>query len=342
LRAETYGRDKFLSSQRIFSKAEQAMVDAETLKSRISEIITENEKVVLFANRRGYSPVTVCQDCFRPVLCDKCDSPVVLHGKEKKENPFWLCHKCLRKIPLPEQCPDCKSWNLKEFGAGIRKIAEETKKNFPQAKIFIMDSDAVKTKKQGEEIMKNFTATAGAILIGTEIIFSFLRQPVDAVAVVSIDSLFTFPDFRINEKVFRLLAKLRSLAEKKFFLQTRMPELDIFSEVLRGNVSGFYKTELESRKKSGYPPFSLLIKITGENANKLKLKKETDELERKLKKWNPISYPSFVPKIRNKYIWNILLKIEPGTWPDNQKELRALLSSLPLFWKINVDPESLL
>jgi len=348
LRAETCHRNNFTAGRRIFSEIEQAVIGEDELKKKIGEAVEKKEKIILFSNRRGYSPITVCKDCSRPVLCEKCESPLVLHKKEG--NPpaggVWLCHKCLKETITPEKCPSCQSWKLEEYGAGIRKTAEEIKKSFPQAKIFIMDSDAIKTEKQGREIADSFLATPGAILIGTEIMFSYLRQLadklVDVVAVASIDPLFTLPDFKINEKIFQLLIKLKLLAKKKFYIQTKMPEQKVFEEAIKGNVSGFYRAEIESRKESDYPPFSLLIKITGENKNKPKLKKDIDELEKRLAKWKPISYSSFTPKIKNKYIWNILLKVEQGTWPAGQKELREILSSLSPAWKINIDPESLL
>lgn len=358
-RAETGHKNRFASSQRIVSSAEQEIVNLsaqageEELKKKIGEALERKERVILFANRRGYSPITVCKDCFLPALCGKCDSPLVLHrpgvellsslrSSTPKQKPAWLCHKCLKEINMPERCPSCQSWNLEEYGAGIRKTAEEMKKIFPQTDIFVLDSDSVKTKKQGEEIAEKFMATPGSILIGTEMMFSFLHQPVGTTAIVSIDPLFTFPDFRINEKIFRLIARMRALAKKKFYIQTKIPEQKTITEAMKGSVSGFHRAELEARKESGYPPFSLLIKITGENTNKIGLKKDADNLEKKLSKWNPLSYPAFTPKIKNKYVWNILLKVEPDSWPAGQKEMHALLSSLSPAWKINVDPESLL
>ena len=341
LRAETCYKNKLSSSQRIVSGAELEIINEDELKKKIGEAVEKKGGVILFANRRGYSPVTACKDCYRAVLCEKCDSPLVLHKGEGKT--AWLCHKCLKEIIMPERCPYCQSWKLEEFGAGIRKTADEMKKSFPKINIFIIDSDAVKTKKEGEEIARNFLATTGgAILIGTEMMFSFISQPADMAAIVSIDPLFTFPDFRINEKIFRLIARMRSLAKKKLYINTKVPEQKTIMEAMKGNVSGFHRAELEARKESGYPPFSLLIKITGENTNKIKLKKEIDELEKRLAKWRPLSYSSFTPKIKNKYVWNILLKIESETWPNNQKELRVFLASLSPAWKINIDPESLL
>jgi len=224
------------------------------------------------------------------------------------------------------------------LGTGIQKVAEEVSRLFPKFKLFRMDSDAIKTPKQGKEIAEKFMSTPGSILIGTEILFSYIRQPVERVAVVSVDALFVLPDFRINEKIFHLLLRLRSFAKKTFLIQTRLsPSVynQLFNDVIRGNVSGFYKTEIENRKQFQYPPFKLLIKITREGKNKLQVKKEVEAMKKILKDWNPIVYPAFISKVKNTYIWNILLKVDPETWPQS-------LPPLPPAWKINVDPETLL
>ena len=304
---------------------------------------TKNEKVILFAGRRGYSPTTVCNDCFRTILCEKCDTPLVLHKKNGKTKEVeFICHKCLKKTTASERCPYCRSWRLQTLGIGTQKIAEEISKFFPEVKLFKMDSDAVKTKKQGDEIAEKFLYSPGSVLIGTEMIFSHINFPVDRVAAVSVDSLFALPDFRINEKIFNLLLRLKTLAKKTFIIQTRMADQPLFDDAIRGNISGFYKKELETRKQFQYPPFKTLIKITKENKNKIALKKEIQALEEKLEKWHPLSYPAFTPKIKNIYSWHILLKIEPQKWPSEERELHQILSSLPPAWKINVDPESLL
>lgn len=328
-----------------FSEGRTFAVISDELQKIIKEAMDNKERVVLFVNRRGHSPTTVCNDCQRTILCDKCDTPLVIHKKENHKINF-ICHKCLEETFAFDKCPYCKSHRLETLGIGIQKIEGEIAKISAgwrtDIKVFRMDSDAIKTEKQGEEMVKKFNSSDGAILLGTEIIFSYLRQPVDRVGVVSIDSLFTLPDFRINEKIFSLLLRLRSLAKKTFLIQTRMAEQKLFDYATRGNVSGFYKTELENRKAFGYPPFKLLIKITREGRDKFKIKKETDLLAKKLQKWDPVIYPAFIPKIKNIYAWHILLKIDPDTWPDSQPELHQILSFLPLNWKINVNPESLL
>ncbi len=161
-------------------------------------------------------------------------------------------------------------------------------------------------------------------------------------AVISVDALFTLPDFRIHEKIFHLLLKLRSLAKKTFLIQFRLARPGLFENVVRGNISGFYKEEIGNRKQFQYPPFKLLIKISREGKNKLQIKKEAETVKRILKEWNPIVYPAFISKIKNTYIWNILLKVDPETWPASTQGGPSPLPPLPPGWKIDVDPETLL
>jgi len=349
IRTETlYKRESGLS--RLLSEAEQIITDMKeeepgwqksktlpVVSAKLQEILKmayeNNEKVILFINRRGYHSTTICNDCLATILCEKCNTPLVLH-KNNRENA-WICHKCLTEIKSPEQCPYCKSWRMTMLGIGIQKVTEEVSRLFPKFKIFRMDSDVIKTAKQGREAAEKFMTTPGSVLIATEILFSYIRQPAERVAVISIDALFTLPDFRINEKIFHLLLKLRALAKKTFLIQSRLPKPNLFENVIRGNISGFYKEEIENRKQFDYPPFKLLIKITREGKDKIKIKKEVEEVKKVLKDWNPIVYPAFISKVKNTYIWNILLKVDPETWPFP-------LPPLPPAWKIDVDPETLL
>jgi len=349
---------------RMISSAEQIIIDAKEyfeekkttgrkfvstprLMRIMDEAIAKNEKIIIFANRKGYSPTTICADCHRTILCGKCDTPVVTRKTDLK-NFTQRCHKCLSELPAPDRCPYCKSWRLESYGIGTQTVAEEMRGFFPSIKIFEMDSDSVPNEKTGKKIAEEFLALpagqagGGGILVGTEMIFSYVNRPIDRVVAISVDGLFTLPEFKMNEKVFHLLLKLKSLAKKSFIIQTRFPELSIFDNVLRGNISGFYKEEIESRKIFQYPPFKLLIKITKEGKNESQLNKEIDTLQKVLDEWKPTSYPAFIPKIKNLYIKHILLKIGLASWPKGQEKLSRILSSLPPSWKIDIGPESLL
>ncbi len=363
IRTETFfGKEKNPSFSRPLSEAEQIIVDmkkeqsslnwqrpkellviSHQLKEIIEEAYKNNERVLLFINRKGHSPTTICQDCQFVILCDKCATPLVLH----KPPGDWVCHKCLSITKSPERCPYCKSWRLITLGMGAEKVFEEIEKLFPKFKIFRMDSDIIKNIKQGKETAEKFLNSPGSILIGTEIIFSYFNalkdSPIERVGVVSLDSLFGLPDFRINEKIFHILLKLRYLAKKTFLIQSRLAEsTSIFDNVVKGNISGFYKDEIENRKNFEYPPFKLLIKITKEGRDNSKLKIEIEKLKRDLEEWKPIIYPAFIPKVKNIYSWHLLLKLDPETWPDKQPKLYEKLLSLTPNWKIDIDPESLL
>lgn len=377
VRTETFHRQEtgefppsFARQSRLVGTAEQIIIDAKEyfeekqnqrkfvstpeLLRTMDEAVAKNEKIIIFANRKGYNPTTICADCHRTLLCGKCDAPAVMRKTDSK-NVVQRCHKCLAELPAPDRCPYCKSWRLESYGIGTQMVAEEMRGFFPKAKIFELDSDSVPNEKTGKKIAEEFLALpagqagggglpAGkaSILVGTEMIFSYINRPVDRVIAISVDGLFTLPEFKINEKVFHLLLQLKSLAQKSFLIQTRFPKLPLFANVLRGNISGFYKEELESRKIFQYPPFKLLIKITKEGKNESQLNKEIEALQKILTEWNPSSYPAFIPKIKNLHIKHILLKIDPDSWPRGQEKLSQILSSLPPSYKVDIGPESLL
>lgn len=349
-------------ASRAVSESSQTIIDSKTeaggkwqgrkfsalspeLKRIIFESAEKKEKIIIFSNRRGHSPTTICHDCQRTILCSKCDTPMVLHknyGQKTGIANMHICHKCLQQSPVPEQCPYCRSWRLEDYGIGTQMIAEELAASLPDLTVFRMDSDNISTDKKGEETAAAFYSTGGSVIVGTEMIFSYLKSKVENVAVASLDGLFTLPEFKINEKVFQILLKLKSLSKKNFLVQTRFPDHPIFQYILKGNITGFYKEELENRKRFQYPPFKTLIKIIKEDKNQAHLSKDVANLEKALAEWNPTSYQAFIPKIKNFYRRHILLKLERGTWPEKQKKLSGILSSLPPGWKIDVEPESLL
>lgn len=354
IRMETYIKkkeNKILSaaptSQKITSNVVQILSNVKgqktsigpELKKMIESTAGKNERTILFLNRRGYGSSTTCNDCGHIITCKYCDTPVVLH---KEPANIFVCHKCLSKFPARSACPHCQGWNLKTLGWGIQQTEEELTRLFPQAKIFRLDGETANTQKKAENILFNYANTPGCILVATELIFSHFDGGADRIGVISVDGLFNIPDFRINEKIFRLLLRLRMRAGKTFLVQTRLEEHPVFKHVFEGDLAGFYNSELQFREALGYPPFKTLIKIGLEGKDKEETLEKIKSLEKILEPWSPISFPSFTPKMKNLYKFFILLRLEPNTWPQKQEELYAILSSLPPAWKIDIDPESLL
>jgi primosomal protein N' len=213
------------------------------------------------------------------------------------------------------------------------------KKEFPDIKIFRLDKDSAKTEKKAQEIMKRFYATPGSILLGTEMALFYLTENVENAAVASIDSLFSLPDFRINEKILYSLLAVRSRAGRVFLVQTRNADNPLFEYALKGNLIDFYKQEIADRESFQYPPFSVFIKISLEGTP-VAAAKAIEELSSRLAAFGPKSYQAFSPSKRGNAVHHILISKHSSEWPDD--ELLAILRALPMSVSVRIDPESLL
>lgn len=313
----------------------------EELKNYLKKSIKQSDKTVLFVSRKGVSPMTICQDCSDVISCPNCLSPLVLYTKRGNQHQF-LCNACFSETKLNDRCPKCKGWRLKSYGIGAQKVEEEIRQSFPEANIFRLDSDIARTQKQGQIIVNHFKDSKNSILITTELFFSFFTKPLDNIFVISVDNLFTIPDFKMSEKIFRTLLILRSMTNNIFGIQTRIPSNKIFEQVLSGSLTGFYREDLEIRQKLEYPPFKLLIKISKKDKDKQALEKDIAILKNKLAQYQPLDFPAFIAKIKNIHIHHILLKIEPNSWPQEQSELEEILTTLGPAWTIQVDPDTIL
>ena len=314
------------------------LIYSEELESQVEYAGKKNEKIIIFTARRGLAPQTVCGDCGTTVSCSVCEAPVVLHNSKVESKRYFLCHHCGRERSALEGCKNCNSWKLITLGIGSDTIFEETLKRFPNRKIFRLDRDIAKTDKQARDIAKKFNETTNGILIGTEFSLSYLK-PIKHVAIASLDSLFSLPDFRINERICHILLQAQVLAEEYLLIQTRNANHPLLEYIQSGNLNDFYKSEIAERKSLQYPPFSNFIKITIE-AEKSHAAKEMGKLQVLLEKWNPSIFPAFIPSVGGKSILHMLITMNTKSWPDD--ELRHILVNLPNDFTVSVHPESLL
>jgi primosomal protein N' (replication factor Y) len=210
---------------------------------------------------------------------------------------------------------------------------------FPKQKIFKLDSDNSPTHKKALQIIDKFYNSPQGILIGTEMALLYLTEKVENSAVVSMDSFFSIPDYRINERVLNILLKIRSVTDRNFIIQTRDPAQKVFDYASKGNLIDFYKDEIYMREKLGFPPFTVLVKIIiAGNKNEV-----LESVERLQKDLNPLEiniFPAFIPGAKGKYAVNGIIKIPKRDWP-NEKVLN-ILKSLPPNFSVNIDPENLL
>ncbi|MGC9605724.1 MAG: hypothetical protein ABSF56_03150 [Minisyncoccia bacterium] len=323
------------------------------LESLIAENRRDSTHLFILTARRGLSPITTCDDCGTVVLCSQCSAPVVLHASKETGAPggrqglpagrhgknFFMCHVCGERRSAEETCKNCGSWRLSPLGIGIDRAEQEIREGFPDIDMFKIDADATKTEGEMAEVMEKWKARPGSVLLGTEAALSRLAAPVDHAAVVSLDSLFALPDFRITERVMYLLVRLRAAVSRSILVQTRRPEEKIFEYGLKGNLSDFYHAVLSERRRFDYPPFSTLIKITLEG-KKDRIAKEMGELQAFLAPHDVDVFPAFTSTVRGASVIHGLIRVPSKHWPE--PELVAKLRSLPPGVSVKIDPESLL
>jgi len=327
---------------------------SETTRKMIGEATKGNKSVLLFSVRKGLAPITVCNDCGHTLLCPQCSTPIVLYGTRqitatKSTTPrIFMCNKCGRKEKTEVSCPNCSSWNLTPLGVGTDRVYEEIKNLFPKIKVFQIDKEATSTPKDAKNIIAEFNKNPGSILIGTEMVFSYLKNQVNSSAIISLDGLFSIPSFNITQKILHIIEKLHNITLLNLIIQTRIPENKILQYILTGNVLPLCREDLAERKDYGYPPFKRLIKITFEGTAK-DTEKARSFVEKTLGNYEPQIFSAFVSRVKGQYITNTVIKVDPRIWPlptdeklSVNQNLSQTLSQLPPSFSINVDPEDLL
>jgi primosomal protein N' len=318
---------------------------SEEVENLILKTKNDSEQMMILATRRGLAPSTVCGDCQNIVTCNNCSSPVVLHkvpgksGHNVDDKNFFMCHRCGERRSTEEYCKICGSWKLGVVGIGIDLVVQKIKDKFPDITIFQIDSDTTKNEKIIKSIVQKFKAKPGSILIGTEMMLQYMHDKVENSAIISLDSLFSLPDFRIQEKVLYMLIRIRSLTTRSFIVQTRKSNEKVFEYGLKGNMSDFYRESIEERKKYNYPPFVNLIKLTIEG-KKDEIIKQMDDAQNILDPYEVEVFPAFTNTVNGNHVLHGLIRIPFDKWPDSI--LIEKIRSIPPSIIIKVDPETLL
>jgi primosomal protein N' len=332
------------------TNAEEFKTLSSELLDLIKENVRKNSNIFIFAARKGISSVTVCRDCGEQVKCGNCLAPVILY-KTNKGNVF-RCHQCGETREAAEVCQNCGSWKLAAFGAGIDRVAEEIKKEIPDIKLFEIHKDVTPTPTKAMEIVRNFYNQRGSVLLGTEMALPYLFKKTTSTAIASFDSLFSLPDFRIREKIFRLILQIEGLAKEKFLIQTRNPNDSVVEFAISSNLAEFYRKEMEDRKILGYPPFGIFIKITARGTRNFVVR-ETENIKNIFSQHHKSStqtgksrghalivFNSIHEKKGQQAAVNAVIKLPREKWVDS--DFFQILKSLPPHFEIKIDPDNLL
>jgi len=286
------------------------------LLKEIKEVLDKKEQVILFQNRRGYSPLVQCEDCSWVPKCINCAVSLTYH----QYRHALICHYCGYREELPNQCPTCTSKRILTLGYGTEKLEEELKLFFPEAKIQRMDLDTTRSRTGYETIIGDFERGETDILVGTQMVTKGLDfDRVSLVGVFDTDRMMHFPDFRSFERAFQLITQVSGRAGRRekrgtVVLQTSSPEHPLFKYVIENNVVGFLQDQLQDRYEHFYPPFTRLIEVTIKHTDKKIAHAVADSFVNQLTetlKGIRILGPgeAMISKIRNEYLMTVLLKI---------------------------------
>lgn len=230
----------------------------------VEEALTKGEQVILFQNRRGFSPYIICSECGWVPGCSDCSVSYTYH----KGIDRMVCHYCGKRAKLPQICEACGSASLVTRGFGTEKIEEEIRIIFPSATVARMDQDTTRSRNSHSIILSDFAGGATDILIGTQMISKGLDfENLTVVGILDADSMLHFPDFRAYERSFQMMEQVSGRAGRrtrrgKVIIQTGDPSHLILRQVLKHDYKAMYLTQLEERQLFGYPPFTRLIRIT--------------------------------------------------------------------------------
>lgn len=288
---------------------------SDRLIEAMTEALGNNEQIILFQNRRGFSPVVECTTCGIAPQCSNCDVSLTYHQYKNE----LRCHYCGYHVAMLVSCMACGSESLDTKGFGTEQIAHELATLFPDHVTARMDQDTTRGKRAYEKLIERLENQEIDILVGTQMIAKGLDfRNISLVGVLNADNLLNFPDFRAHERSYQLLQQVSGRAGRtkkrgKVLIQTFNPYHQILQQVSTNDYDGMYTQQKEERYQYKYPPFYRTIKITFKHRNFQSMTNASiwfgRALELKLKENVLGPEPPPVSRVRNQYITNILVKI---------------------------------
>jgi len=235
-----------------------------TLEAHVRARMDKGEQALLFLNRRGYAPVTICRACGHQIACDHCDARMVEHRFLKR----LVCHQCGESKPMPETCPSCEAeGKLAPVGPGVERLAEEVRERFPEARVAVLSSDLFASARALKAQIELIADGGADIIIGTQMVAKGHNFPLlTLVGVIDADLGLQGSDLRAAEKTFQLIRQVAGRAGRAdkpglALLQTFQPEHPVIRAILSGDEEGFWRAEAAERQAAGVPPYGRLAGI---------------------------------------------------------------------------------
>ncbi|RFM27740.1 replication restart helicase PriA [Deminuibacter soli] len=285
------------------------------LQQALEASVAQNKQVILFQNRRGYSPYLLCSVCGWIPHCQHCDVTLTYHKSKNK----LACHYCGTTYPVMHTCAACGSHNFIQKNFGTEKIEEAIAEIFPGMRIARMDLDSVKGKNDHDNLIKLFEQQRIDVLIGTQMVVKGLDfENVNLVGILDADAILNFADFRVNERAYQLMEQVSGRAgrkdgEGKVLIQVSNTTHPVLGFVQQHNYGQLFQFELQNRQQFFYPPFSRVIQLVFRHKED-HIAEEAAHIMISGLKPNFQQYLSgpaqpAIHRIRNQFIWEVLLKL---------------------------------
>jgi primosomal protein N' (replication factor Y) len=325
---------------------------APRLVEAVATTLERGEQALLFLNRRGYAPLTLCRACGFRLQCPTCDSWLVEHRFKRR----LMCHQCGFETPPPAACPKCQATeSFVACGPGVERLEEEVAALFPQRRVLVLSSDLVATVERLREELAEVEAGKVDIVIGTQLVAKGHHFPkLNLVGVVDGDLGLGQGDPRAAERTFQLLHQVVGRAGREEgrglgLIQTHQPDHPVMRALIAADRDAFYAAEIELREKTSYPPFGRLASLLVSGPDK----RAAEAYARRLAGLAPrhddvrVLGPAEAPiaMVRGRHRLRLLVKSRRGF--DLSDYLRQWLADAPtpkagLKLEVDVDPQSFL
>ncbi len=290
------------------------------LKEELKNCLDSGNQAILFLNRRGYSSQVICRDCGFVAKCLNCDVSLNYH----RDSNTLKCHYCNAQYKMIKACTECGSVNLSYTGTGTQRITYDLQKLFPSAKILRMDNDTTHNKEGHFKILKEFSDRKADILVGTQMVAKGHDFPsVTLVGILDADMSLYFSDYRSGERTFQLITQVAGRSGRadkggKVVLQTYNPQNEVLRYALAYDYEGFFERENALRKSTGFPPYSLIMRIMVESEDDgaameclksvfMSVKEIYENNKDNFLFFNKMRSP--LKRIKNKYRYQVLMRL---------------------------------
>ena len=335
---------------RVEDMAPQSWVSP-TLEAAVKARIERGEQSLLFINRRGYAPVTVCRACGHQIGCDHCDARMVEHRFHNQ----LICHQCGETKPVPQACPSCKvEGRLAAVGPGVERLEEEARLKFPDARVEVLSSDMALSARALKEKIGSIARGDADVIIGTQMVAKGHNFPLlTCVGVIDADLGLQGGDLRAAERTFQLVRQVAGRAGRAdkagvAYVQTHQPDHPVIQAILAGKDEEFWAAEAEQRRQAGVPPFGRLAGVIVSGTDLGQTSQVAQTLARNITGLQAIGASVFGPapapiaRVRGRHRIRLLVKADKGVAFQGALEQWRASVKLPHSVRIaiDIDPQS--